>query len=176
MIFVHERPGRIDPKTGKERIFRLYKYRSMTNDLDENGVLLSGAQRVTKFGSILRSTSLDEIPELWNILRGDMSFIGPRPLHKKALDYYTERERRRHVVRPGLTGLAQVNGRNVASWDERFGFDLYYVRNVSLALDIKIFFKTLIKVFNQEDIVDAGKQESFWDYRERQWQEGTVSK
>ena len=157
VIFVHERPGRIDPKTGKERIFRLYKYRSMTNDLDENGVLLSGAQRVTKFGSILRSTSLDEIPELWNILRGDMSFIGPRPLHKKALDYYTERERRRHVVRPGLTGLAQVNGRNVASWDERFGFDLYYVRNVSLALDIKIFFKTLIKVFNQEDIVDSGK-------------------
>jgi len=174
VIFVHERPGRIDPKTGKEKLFGLCKFRSMTNDVDENGVLLPSAERMTKFGRILRATSLDEIPELWNILKGDMSFVGPRPWNKKALAYYTPEEHRRHVVRPGLTGLAQVNGRNAAAWDKRFEYDLYYVKNVSFGLDVKIFFQTVAKVFKHEDIIEAGKQELFWDFRERQWAEGTV--
>lgn len=174
VFFVHERPGKIDPKTGKEKLFGLVKFRSMTNEKDENGVLLPSAQRMTRFGRILRSTSLDELPELWNILKGDMSFVGPRPWNKKALDYYTEEEHRRHAVRPGLTGLAQVNGRNAVEWGKRFEYDLYYVKNVSFRLDAKILYETVAKVFKREDIIEAGKQELFWDYRERQWEEGTV--
>ena len=174
VLFVHERPGRIDPKTGKEKLFGLIKFRSMTNEKDENGVLLPSAQRMTKFGRILRATSLDELPEVWNILKGDMSFVGPRPWNKKALAYYTPEEHRRHAVRPGLTGLAQVNGRNAASWDKRFEYDLYYVKNVSFGLDLKILFKTVAKVFKHEDIIEAGKQELFWDFREKQWADGTV--
>ena len=176
VIFVHERPGQIDPKTGRERLFGLCKFRSMTNEVDENGVLLPSAQRMTKFGRILRATSLDEIPELWNILKGDMSFVGPRPWNKKALPYYTPEEHRRHAVRPGLTGLAQVNGRNAASWDKRFEYDLYYVENVSFALDLKILFMTVVKVFKHEDIIEAGKQELFWEHREKQWADGTVAR
>lgn len=176
VIFVHERPGRIDPATGKEKLFGLCKFRSMTNDVDENGVLLPSAQRMTKFGRMLRATSLDEIPELWNIFKGDMSFVGPRPWNKKALPYYTPEEHRRHAVRPGLTGLAQVDGRNAAAWDKRFEYDLYYVKNVSLLLDLKILLMTVMKVFRHEDIIEAGKQELFWDFRKKQWEEGTVPK
>ncbi len=174
VIFIHERPGRIDPKTGKEKLFNLYKFRTMTNEVDENGVLLPSAQRMTKFGRILRATSLDEIPELWNILKGDMSFVGPRPWNKKALGYFTEEERRRHVVRPGLTGLAQVKGRNTSSWDQRLEYDLYYVKNVSFWMDVKILFQTVVKVIKREDIIEAGKQVLFWEYREKQWEEGVV--
>lgn len=174
VIFVHERPGRIDPKTGKEKLYKLYKFRSMTNETDENGVLLPSKDRITKFGRLLRSTSLDEIPEIWNILKGDMSFVGPRPWNKKALDYYTDKEHCRHAVRPGLTGLAQVNGRNVADWDKRIENDLYYVENVSLALDIKILIQTVQKVLKHSDIMDAGKKIAFWDYRKQQWEDGTV--
>ncbi len=174
VIFVHERPGQIDPKTGKEKLFKLYKFRSMTNECDENGVLLPSKQRMTKFGRILRATSLDEIPELWNILKGDMSIVGPRPWNKKYLDYYTEREHCRHLVRPGLTGLAQVNGRNAADWDQRFKYDLYYVENVSLWLDIKVMFQTVAKVFKRADIIEAGKQVVFSDYRKQQWESGEV--
>lgn len=174
VIFVHERPGKIDPKTGKEKLFKLYKFRSMTNETDENGVLLPGSKRMTKFGRILRATSLDEIPELWNILKGDMSFVGPRPWNKKYLDYYTQEEHCRHLVRPGLTGLAQVNGRNVADWAQRFEHDLYYVENVSAALDIKILIQTVVKVFKRADIIEAGKQVVFSDYRRKQWESGEV--
>lgn len=174
VIFVHERPGKIDPHTGKESLFKLYKFRSMTNEVDENGVLLPSAQRMTKFGRILRATSLDEIPELWNIFKGDMSFVGPRPWNKKALDYYTPKEHKRHLVRPGLTGLAQVNGRNTANWNKRFEYDLYYVQNLSFVLDLKILFKTVVNVFMHKDIIEAGKQELFWEYREKQWEEGIV--
>ena len=174
VIFIHERPGRIDPKTGKEKLFNLYKFRTMTNEVDENGVLLPSAQRMTKFGRILRATSLDEIPELWNILKGDMSFVGPRPWNKKALGYFTEEERRRHVVRPGLTGLAQVKGRHTSSWDQRLEYDLYYVKNVSFWMDVKILFQTVVKVIKREDIIEAGKQVLFWEYREKQWEEGVV--
>lgn len=174
VIFVHERPGKIDPKTNKETLFKLCKFRSMTNETDENGVLLPSSKRMTKFGRILRATSLDELPELWNILKGDMSFVGPRPWNKKYLDYYTETEHCRHLVRPGLTGLAQVNGRNVADWDQRFKHDLYYVENVSLWLDIKILVQTVIKVFKHADIIEAGKQVVFSEYRKEQWRQGIV--
>lgn len=174
VIFVHERPGKIDPATGKERLFRLYKFRTMTNETDENGELLPGEKRMTKFGRKLRATSLDEIPEVWNILKGDMSIVGPRPWNKKALAYYTEEEHRRHVVRPGLTGLAQVNGRNAADWDTRFRYDLQYVREVSLGLDISIIWKTVINVLRHKGVQEPGKQELFWIYRERQWEAGTV--
>ena len=176
VIFVHERPGKIDPATGKERMFRLYKFRTMTNEKDENGELLPGEQRMTKFGRKLRATSLDEIPEVWNILKGDMSIVGPRPWNKKALDYYTKEEHRRHVVRPGLTGLAQINGRNAADWGTRFKYDLEYVRNVSFGLDVKILWKTVINVVKHRGVQEPGKQELFWVYRERQWEEGTVPK
>lgn len=174
VFFVHERPGRIDPATGRERLFRLYKFRTMTNDTDENGELLPGEQRMTKFGRKLRATSLDEIPEVWNILRGDMSIVGPRPWNKKALAYYTEEEHRRHAVRPGLTGLAQINGRNAADWGTRFKYDLEYVKNVSFGLDVRILWRTVVNVIKHKGVQEPGMQELFWDYRERQWEEGTV--
>lgn len=176
VFFVHERPGKIDPATGKERLFRLYKFRTMTNETDENGQLLPGELRMTNFGRKLRATSLDEIPEIWNIFKGDMSIVGPRPWNKKALAYYTEEEHRRHAVRPGLTGLAQINGRNAADWGTRFQYDLAYVRNVSFGLDVKIIWKTVLNVIRHNGVQDPGMQELFWDYRERQWEEGTVSR
>lgn len=174
VIFVHKRPGRIDPKTGRERIFNLYKFRSMTNEVDSNGVLLPNTERLTKFGRKIRSTSLDELPEIVNILVGDMSFVGPRPLHTKNLDYYTQEEHKRHLVRPGLTGLAQVNGRTTLTWDEKFAFDLKYVSHVTFLQDCKIVLKTVSKVLKHSDIVEAGEQENFYVYRERQWEEGLV--
>ena len=148
----------------------------MTNETDENGELLPGEKRMTNFGRKLRTTSLDEIPEIWNILKGDMSIVGPRPWNKKALPYYTKEEHQRHVVRPGLTGLAQINGRNAADWETRFKYDLEYVRNVSFGMDIKIIWKTVVNVIKHKDIQEPGKQELFWVYRERQWEEGTVLK
>ena len=138
-LFTQERPGR------NEKIFRLYKFRSMTDERDENGLLLPDEVRLTRFGKILRSTSLDELPELWNILKGDMSLIGPRPLLVRYLPYYTKDERRRHDVRPGLTGLAQVNGRNALGWEARFAYDLEYVDHLSLGMDLKILFLTAAK-------------------------------
>lgn len=152
IIYKAKRPGRIDPKTGKERVFKLYKFRSMTNEKDENGKLLPDSKRLTKFGRILRATSLDELPEVFNILIGDMSFVGPRPLGLKYIPYYTDEERRRHNVRPGLTGLAQVRGRNNLSWEQKFSYDIEYVDKMSLALDIRIIFETLIKVLKHEGI------------------------
>ena len=152
VIFSQERPGRIDPKTGKEKIFKLYKFRSMTDAKDENGELLPDEDRLPSFGKKLRSTSLDELPELWNILKGDMSIVGPRPLLVRYLDRYTEEQRKRHTVRPGLTGLAQVNGRNAISWEDKFKYDVEYANKVSFALDKKIFFKTEKTVLKHEGI------------------------
>lgn len=152
VIFRQERPGK------DERIFRLYKFRSMTDGRDEYGELLPDEMRLTKFGRILRSTSLDELPELWNILKGDMSIVGPRPLLVRYLPYYTEEERHRHDIRPGLTGLAQVQGRNLLAWEERFALDVEYVRNVSFVQDIKIVLLTIKKVLRREDIA-LGKEE-----------------
>ena len=147
VIFHQERPGY------HEKIFKLCKFRTMTDERDEEGNLLSDSVRLTKFGRILRATSLDELPELWNILKGDMSIIGPRPLLISYLPYYTEEERLRHTVRPGLTGLAQVSGRNLLDWDKRFATDVTYVKNLTFAMDVKIFFLTIKKVFVREEIV-----------------------
>lgn len=152
VIFKQERPGKIDKKTGEEKIFTLYKFRTMTDERDENGELLPDEIRLTKFGKFLRSTSLDELPEFINILKGDMSFIGPRPLLVKYLPLYSEEQRRRHLVRPGLSGWAQVNGRNTVSWQEKFKLDVEYVDRMSLLLDAKIFFMTIMSVFKREGI------------------------
>ncbi len=149
VFFKQDRPGR------HERIFKLYKFRSMNNAKDENGNLLPDTQRLTKFGRFLRATSLDELPELVNILKGDMSIVGPRPLAVVYLPYYTNRERHRHDVRPGLTGLAQVNGRNSISWSQKFALDLQYIQNMSFCNDIRILFLTVKKVFIREGIGQA---------------------
>ena len=158
IIFKQERPGKIDKKTGKETIFNLYKFRTMTDKRDVEGNLLPDDVRLTKFGRILRSTSLDELPEAFNILKGDMSVIGPRPLLVEYLPYYTKEEDHRHDVRPGLSGWAQINGRNaIDSWEQRFQYDLEYVKNVSFAFDIKVVLKTIEKVLKRSDI-QVGKQ------------------
>ena len=134
------------------KIFKMYKFRTMTDAKDENGELLPDEERLTSFGMKLRSTSLDELPELINIFKGDMSIVGPRPLAVAYLPYYTDEERLRHTVRPGLTGLAQINGRNAISWEEKFRYDIEYVENISMKTDIKIFFGTFAKVFKRENI------------------------
>lgn len=152
VIYKAKRPGKIDPRTGKERIFQLYKFRSMTNETDENGKLLPDTQRLTKFGRFLRATSLDELPEAFNILKGDMSIVGPRPLAVSYLQYYTEEEHHRHDVRPGLTGLAQVRGRNGLSWEEKFRYDLLYIDSISFRSDVKILFETVWKVLKRDGI------------------------
>ena len=144
ILFQQARPG----KDGK--IFYMYKFRSMTNERDENGNLLSDEIRLTAFGKKLRSTSLDELPELFNILKGDMSFIGPRPLLVKYLPLYDERQKHRHDVKPGITGYAQVNGRNAISWEEKFEKDIWYVEHISLWIDIKILFKTVAVVLGRK--------------------------
>ncbi len=152
VLFKQERPGKIDKKTREEKIFTLYKFRTMTDERDENGELLPDEIRLTTFGKFLRSTSLDELPEIINILKGDMSFIGPRPLLVKYLPLYSEHQRRRHLVRPGLSGWAQVNGRNALSWQDKFNLDVEYVDNISFKLDTKIFFMTIMSVLKREGI------------------------
>ena len=146
VIFKQERPGK------GEKIFKLYKFRTMTDDKDINGELLSNEERMTPFGEKLRRTSLDELPELFNILKGDMSIIGPRPLLTKYLPLYNDEQRKRHLVRPGLTGLAQVNGRNHLTWDEKFRLDTLYVKQLSFRMDIQIFLKTIATVLKREGI------------------------
>lgn len=146
VLFTQDRPGK------NEKIFKMYKFRTMTDAKDEEGNLLPDDVRLTKFGRTLRATSLDELPELFNILKGDMSIVGPRPLLVKYLARYDERQSRRHEVTPGLTGLAQVNGRNAISWEEKFEWDIQYVESVSFLLDCKIILKTIKKVFVREGI------------------------
>ena len=146
VIFCQERPGK------DEKIFRLYKFRTMNNLKDEQGNLLPDEVRLTKFGKLLRSTSLDELPELWNIFKGDMSVVGPRPLLVRYLPLYNEEQKHRHDVRPGLTGWAQVNGRNAISWEEKFRLDVWYVQHLSFCLDVKTVFLTVKKVFCREGI------------------------
>lgn len=146
VIFCQERPGR------NEEIFRLHKFRTMTDARDKAGNLLPDGQRLTGFGKLLRSLSIDELPELWDIFRGKMSIVGPRPLLVKYLPLYNEEQRHRHDVRPGLTGWAQVHGRNAISWEEKFDLDVYYVDHVSFALDMKIVLLTVGKVFCREGI------------------------
>ena len=146
VLFRQERPGK------DERIFKLCKFRTMTDARDENGELLPDEVRLTKFGRFLRSTSIDELPELWNILKGDMSIVGPRPLLVRYLPRYNAEQRRRHSVRPGLTGHAQANGRNALSWEEKFSLDVYYVDHISFILDVKTIFLTVKNVLKREGI------------------------
>ena len=154
VLFKQERPGK------NEEIFKLYKFRTMTDTRDENGNLLPDEVRLTKFGRALRATSLDELPEIFNILKGEMSLVGPRPLTIQYLPYYSEEERHRHDVRPGLSGLAQVNGRNFIDWDHRLAFDVQYVKKITFIGDLRIILQTALKFVKKEDIaVDTNKVE-----------------
>ena len=151
VIFKQERPGK------DEKLFKLLKFRTMTDEKDKNGNLLSDEERLTKFGRKLRTTSLDELPELINIFKGDMSIVGPRPLLIRYLPFYKEEEKIRHSVRPGLTGLAQINGRNNVDWDERLSYDVKYVKHITFCEDVRIIFQTIGKVLKRSDIA-SGEQ------------------
>lgn len=163
VFFLQRRPG----KGGK--IFRVIKFKTMTDERDAEGNLLPDAERMTKIGRFIRSASIDELPQLINVLKGDMSLIGPRPLAVQYLPYYSETENRRHEVRPGITGLAQVNGRNAISWEERFGYDVDYVEHLSFSMDFRILLKTVCKVIKRADIGVRGVDLTDFDkYRQRQ--------
>jgi len=151
VIFKQQRPGL------GEKVFTMYKFRTMTDECNDSGELLPDSKRTTKFGNFLRSTSLDELPELWNVVRGDMALVGPRPLLVRYLPFYTDEERLRHSVRPGITGLAQVSGRNLLTWDERLALDVKYAKNVSFRLDVLVLFLTIKNVVARKDIVVPGK-------------------
>ena len=172
-FFTQLRPGKIDKKTGHEKIFKLVKFRTMSNKKDEGGKLLPDKVRLNKYGRILRSTSLDELPELWNIFKGDMSIVGPRPLLVEYLEYYTEAERHRHDVRPGLTGWAQVNGRNSVNWEKRFQYDVHYVDHVSFFFDLRILWYTVLAVFKRTGVHENTQltEGNFADIRRREMQE-----
>lgn len=172
-FFVQPRPGKISCRTGKEKNFKLIKFRTMSNKKDKNGELLPDEKRLNKYGKILRRSSLDELPELFNIFIGDMSIIGPRPWSVSYLKYYTSREHIRHSVRPGLSGYAQVSGRTELGWQERIALDLEYAEKVSLLFDIKLILLTVKKVLKKSDIVmTAEDQGNFSDFRQEQWDKG----
>ncbi len=164
IIFAQDRVGRIDKKTGEERIFKLYKFRSMTEEKDENGNYLPKEVRLTPFGKKLRATSLDELPELINILKGDMSLVGPRPLLIKYIPLYTPEQRKRHLVRPGLTGYAQVNGRNAITWEKKFEYDVEYTKIISFITDLKILLKT-IKTVLKKDGIGYGESDTMEEFK-----------
>lgn len=174
VMFKQRRPGRKD-NTGQEQFFTLCKFRSMTDKRDPSGVLLPDSERMTRFGRVLRSTSLDELPELWNILKGDMSIIGPRPQLVKDLVFMSDEVRKRHDVRPGLTGLAQAKGRNGLNWDERFAYDLEYVDKCGFLFDVKIIFMTIASVLKREGISEEGMDTST-DYGDWLLREGKITK
>jgi len=146
IIFTQERPGY------KGKIFKIYKFRTMTNEKDENGKLLPDEKRLKGIGKFIRSTSLDELPQLFNVLKGDMSFVGPRPLLVKYLPLYNDRQKKRHDVKPGITGWAQVNGRNAISWEQKFEYDVWYVEHISFLLDMKILWMTFLKVIKRDGV------------------------
>lgn len=174
-FFLQPRPGKIG-KDGKEKIFKLIKLRTMSNAKDKDGNLLPDEKRLNKYGALLRSTSLDELPELINIVMGDLSICGPRPLAVQYLPYFTEEERKRHSVRPGLTGLAQVNGRNSLKWEEKFAYDLEYVKELTFKNDVKIILKTIRTVLVRENIGVRGTETlvDFDTYRKKQMEETNV--
>lgn len=163
-FFTQERPGK------NEKIFKLIKFRTMDNRKDKSGKLLPDKVRLNKYGRFLRASSLDELPELVNILKGDMSIVGPRPLMARYLSYYTDEERKRHSVRPGLSGYAQVHGRNNVDWAERMKMDVYYTENVSLKMDLKILIETILIVLKREGI-SVEDMTNFDDFRKKQWEE-----
>lgn len=165
VLFTQERPGRIDPKTGQEKIFKLYKFRTMTDARDENGELLPDDVRLTKFGRMLRATSLDELPEAFNILKGDMSVVGPRPLLVQYIPRYTPQQRRRHEVCPGLSGYAQVHGRNTVSWEEKFQLDVEYVDHITFWGDVKIVLDTVVKAFVKQEGISSGTSATMEEFR-----------
>lgn len=175
-FFVQPRPGK-KGKDGKEKIFKLIKFRTMTCEKDKDGILLPDDKRLTKYGRFLRATSLDELPELINILKGDMSIVGPRPLAVQYLPYYTEKERMRHSVRPGLTGMAQVHGRNATTWEERFTYDTNYVQSISFIGDVTIILQTVAVVLKHSGIGERGvdSPEDFDVYRRKQAEKEKVN-
>lgn len=164
IMFKQPRPGKIDSKTGKEKIFYMYKFRSMTDERDENGNLLPDEVRLGKFGKVLRATSLDELPEAFNILKGDMSVIGPRPQLVRDMVFMTKEQRKRHTVKPGLSGLAQVNGRNGITWEEKLNWDLKYIEKVSFFCDIKIIFQTVMTAFVKQEGITDRDMATAYDY------------
>ena len=161
VLFSQKRPGK------NEQIFKMYKFRTMTNEKDDGGNLLPDENRITKFGNFLRKTSLDELPELFNVIKGEMSLVGPRPLLVSYLPYYTEKEKKRHSVRPGISGLAQVSGRNYVNWDRRLALDVEYVENISFKMDLKILFKTFAEVISSKNVSanSAAVEPSLINYR-----------
>ena len=164
VFFFQERPGKYN------KIFKVIKFKSMTDERDKDGKLLSDNQRLTRIGRFIRSTSMDELPQLFNVIKGDMSLIGPRPLATIYLPYYDEKEQHRHDVRPGITGWAQVNGRKSITWEQKLAYDIDYVSNMSLWMDAKIFFLTVYKVFKRENVGVGVDVIDFDDYRIAQWQ------
>lgn len=169
-FFMQERPGK------NEKVFKILKFKTMNDKKDKAGKLLPDSERLTSLGKFIRKTSLDEIPQLINVLKGDMSLIGPRPLRTYYLPFYTERERLRHSVRPGITGLAQVSGRNYLTWEERFSYDVDYVENLSLSTDLDILIKTVRKVVSGKDVAEDPNaiMESFDNHRKKQIKNGFV--
>lgn len=176
VLFKQPRPGKIDPKTGREKIFYMYKFRSMSDERDENGNLLPDDVRLGKFGKALRATSLDELPEAFNILKGDMSIIGPRPQLVRDMVFMTDKQRMRHTAKPGLSGLAQVNGRNDISWEEKLNWDLKYIEKVSFLGDVKIIFQTVMKAFVKQEGITDGDMATAYDYGDWLLKQGKVSK
>lgn len=175
VLFKQPRPGKIDSKTGREKIFDMYKFRSMSDERDEKGNLMPDEVRLGRFGKALRATSLDELPEAFNILKGDMSIVGPRPQLVRDMVFMTDEQRMRHTAKPGLSGLAQVNGRNDISWEEKLNWDLKYIQKVSFLGDVKIIFQTVMKAFvNQEGITD-GDMATAYDYGDWLLKDGKVS-
>ena len=168
VLFKQPRPGK------NEKIFNLYKFRTMTDEKDENGNLLPDEVRLTKFGKFLRATSLDELPEAFNILKGDMSVIGPRPLLVKYLDEYNDRQKRRHEVRPGLSGLAQVNGRNAITWEQKFEYDVQYVDNITFWGDFKILWLTVWKAFAKRDGISAEGEATMGEFKNKEKEKQNV--
>ena len=177
VLFKQPRPGLIDPETGRERIFELYKFRTMSNECDENGELLPDKERLGKFGKILRATSLDELPEAVNILKGEMSVVGPRPQLVRDMVFMSDEQRRRHTARPGLSGLAQVMGRNAIGWDEKLAWDLKYIEKVSLCRDLRIVLLTVRKAFMHHGREEADKEIDVTDdYGEWLYKAGRITK
>lgn len=176
VLFKQPRPGKIDPNTGREKIFYMYKFRSMSDERDAEGNLLPDEIRLGKFGKALRATSLDELPEAFNILKGDMSIIGPRPQLVRDMVFMTDEQRMRHTAKPGLSGLAQVNGRNDISWEEKLNWDLKYIEKVSFLGDVKIIFQTVMKAFVKQEGITDGDMATAYDYGDWLLKEGKVSK